>query len=75
MSNEISQLGRYRIDSEMGRLLAKNERLRIQNEKMQAALTAYRYATSNTTYPSSHAIWIAFRLDDDARAAIAEENS
>jgi len=71
MDNDINQL---RMDSEIGRLLAKNERLRIQNEKMQAALTAYRYATSNTTYPSSHAIWLAFRLDDAAQAAIAEEN-
>lgn len=54
------------------RLRAANERLAIQNERMRAALTAYRHATSNTTFPSTHPIWLAFKLDDEARAAIEQ---
>ena len=59
--------------AEIERLRATNERLAIQNERMRAALIAYRHATSNTTYPSTHPIWRAFRLDDAARAALAEQ--
>ena len=59
--------------AEIERLRATNERLAIQNERMRAALIAYRHATSNTTYPSTHPIWLAFKLDDAARAALAEQ--
>lgn len=55
------------------RLRAANERLAIQNERMRAALIAYRHATSNTTYPSTHPIWLAFKLDDEARVDLAEQ--
>ena len=55
------------------RLRAENERLAIQNERMKAALIAYRHATSNTTFPSTHPIWLAFKLDDEAHAALAEK--
>lgn len=55
------------------RLRATNERLAIQNERMRAALIAYRHATSNTTYPSTHPIWLAFKLDDAARVDFAEK--
>ena len=59
--------------AEIERLRTINERLAIQNERMKAALIAYRHATSNTTFPSTHPIWLAFKLDDAARAALAEQ--
>ena len=62
-----------RRDAEIERLRATNERLAIQNERMRAALIAYRHATSNTTFPSTHPIWLAFKLDDAARADLAEQ--
>jgi hypothetical protein len=37
-------------------------------KELEEALRAYRYATSNTTYPENHPIWAAFQLEEAALA-------